>query len=60
VQILQSATVNAARLIGDQRLGVLKAGSFADIIAIEGDPVQDFNAIEKIKFVMKNGKVYVE
>jgi imidazolonepropionase-like amidohydrolase len=60
VQILQSATINAARLIGDQRLGVLKAGSFADIIAIEGDPVQDFNVIEKVKFVMKNGKVYVE
>jgi len=60
VQILQSATINAGRLIGDQRLGVLKAGSFADIIAIEGDPVQDFNAIEKVKFVMKNGKVYVE
>ena len=60
VQILQSATINAARLIGDQRLGVLKAGSFADIIAIEGDPVQDFNVIEKVKFVMKSGKVYVE
>jgi imidazolonepropionase-like amidohydrolase len=60
VQILQSATINAGHLIGDQRLGALKAGSFADIIAVEGDPVQDFNAIEKVKFVMKNGKVYVE
>ena len=57
-QILQSATINAARLIGDPRLGVLKAGSFADIIAVEGDPVKDFNAIEAVKFVMKNGKVY--
>ena len=59
-QILQSATINGGRLIGDERLGVIKAGAFADIIAIEGDPLQDFNAIEKIKFVMKNGKVYVE
>ena len=58
-QILQSATINAARLIGDLRLGVLKAGSFADIIAVEGDPVKDFNAIEAVTFVMKNGKVYV-
>jgi imidazolonepropionase-like amidohydrolase len=58
-QILQSATINAARLIGDSRLGVLKAGSFADIIAVEGDPAQDFNAIERVKFVMKNGKIYV-
>jgi imidazolonepropionase-like amidohydrolase len=59
-QILQSATINGGRLIGDERLGVIKAGAFADIIAIEGDPLQDFNAIEKIKFVMKDGKVYVE
>lgn len=59
VQILQSATINAARLIGDQRLGVIKPGAFADIIAVDGDPAQDFKAIERVKFVMKNGKVYV-
>lgn len=59
VQILQSATINAARLIGDQRLGIIKPGAFADIIAVDGDPAQDFKAIERVKFVMKNGKVYV-
>lgn len=59
VRILQSATINAARLIGDQRLGVIKPGAFADIIALDGDPAQDFKAIERVKFVMKNGKVYV-
>ena len=59
VQILQSASINAARLIGDQRLGVIKPGAFADIIAVDGDPAQDFTAIERVKFVMKNGKVYV-
>lgn len=59
VQILQSATINAARLIGEKRLGVIKAGSFADIIAVDGDPVKDFKAIERVKFVMKAGKVYV-
>jgi len=58
-QILQSATINAARLIGDPRLGVVKATAFADIIAVDGDPAQDFSAIERVKFVMKNGKVYV-
>jgi imidazolonepropionase-like amidohydrolase len=56
--ILQSATINAARLIGDQRLGVIKASALADIIAVDGDPAQDFNAIERVRFVMKNGKVY--
>ena len=58
-QILQSATVNAARLIGEKRLGVIKAGSFADIIALDGDPIKDFKAIERVKFVMKDGTVYV-
>ena len=60
VQILQSATINAARLIGDARLGVVKPTAFADLIAVDGDPTQDFKAIERIKFVMKNGKVYVD
>jgi len=58
-QILQSATINAGRLFGEPRLGVIKAGAFADIIAVEGDPVRDFNAIDRVRFVMKNGKVYV-
>ena len=58
-QILHSATINAARLIGDKRLGVLKAGAFADMIAVDGDPLRDFNAMERVKFVMKNGKIYV-
>jgi imidazolonepropionase-like amidohydrolase len=60
VQILQSATINAARLIGDARLGVIKPTAFADLIAIDGDPTQDFKAIERVKFVMKDGKVYVD
>ena len=58
-QILQSATINAARLIGDPRLGVIKPTAFADIIAVDGDPTLDFKAIERVKFVMTNGKVYL-
>jgi imidazolonepropionase-like amidohydrolase len=59
IQILQSATINAARLI-DGRLGVLKSGALADIIAVEGDPTKDFNSIEQVRFVMKNAQIYVE
>jgi imidazolonepropionase-like amidohydrolase len=59
VQILQSATINAARLIGEKRIGVIKAGAFADLIAIDGDPVKDFSSLERMKFVMKNGTIYV-
>jgi imidazolonepropionase-like amidohydrolase len=60
IPILQSATINAARLFNNPRLGAIKSGTFADIIAVEGNPADDFNAIEKVRFVMKNGKVYLE
>lgn len=59
VQILQAATVTNARLLRREgQLGVIKAGAFADIIAVEGDPVSDFSAMERVRFVMKDGTVY--
>jgi len=59
VEILQAATVNAAALLGmDGRIGVLSPGAFADIIAVEGDPVTDFSSMERVSFVMKAGTVY--
>jgi imidazolonepropionase-like amidohydrolase len=57
-EILQSATVHAARLIGEEKLGVLKKGSFADIIAVDGAPLENISALEQVVFVMKNGVVY--
>ena len=61
VQILQAATINDARLLGQEgKLGVLKAGAYADVIAVEGNPLTDFSALERIRFVMKNGTVYVD
>ncbi|MBA2626641.1 MAG: amidohydrolase family protein [Gemmatimonadales bacterium] len=60
VQVLQAATINDAKLLGmENRLGVIKPGAFADIIAVEGDPVADFSAMERVRFVMKNGTVYL-
>jgi imidazolonepropionase-like amidohydrolase len=59
-QILQAATINNGRLLGlEGRLGVIKPGALADIIAVEGDPLTDFKAIERVRFVMKAGTVYV-
>ncbi|HEY0018451.1 MAG TPA: amidohydrolase family protein [Longimicrobium sp.] len=59
-QVLQSATFNAARALGEgERLGVLRPGALADIIAVEGDPAADFDAMERVRFVMKDGRVYV-
>ncbi|MEO8448801.1 MAG: amidohydrolase family protein [Gemmatimonadota bacterium] len=60
VQVLQAATINDARLLGmEGQIGVLKAGAFADLIAVEGDPEKDFDALERVRFVMKGGTVYV-
>jgi imidazolonepropionase-like amidohydrolase len=59
MQAIQAATVNAADLIGHPELfGSLTAGKSADIIAVNGDPLADIRALEKVSFVMKEGKVY--
>jgi imidazolonepropionase-like amidohydrolase len=57
-RILQAATTNAALLIGEPRLGVVEPGAFADVIAVEGNPLEDLSAIERVRFVMKGGEVY--
>jgi imidazolonepropionase-like amidohydrolase len=59
MQAIQSATVNAADLIGHSELfGSIKAGKSADIIAVSGDPLADIHELEHVQFVMKEGKVY--
>jgi imidazolonepropionase-like amidohydrolase len=59
VQSLQAGTVNAAKLLGwEGQMGALKAGYFADVVAVEGDPLEDISAVEKVTFVMKGGVVY--
>lgn len=60
VKILQAATINDARLLGMEKgIGVIKFGASADIIAVEGDPGSDIYALEKVRFVMKEGTIYV-
>jgi imidazolonepropionase-like amidohydrolase len=59
MQAIQSATVNAADLIGHSELfGSIAAGKSADIIAVNGDPLADIRVLEQVQFVMKEGKVY--
>ena len=57
--VLQMATVNAARVIGDARLGVVKAGAYADLVAVDGDPLADLAAIARVRFVVQGGHVRV-
>lgn len=57
---LQAATLNASRLLGlEGKIGVIKPKAFADIIAVEGDPATDIHALERVRFVMKQGTTYL-
>jgi len=56
---LQAGTVNGAKLLGwEKQIGAVKAGYLADIVAVEGNPLQDIAAVQKVTFVMKGGMVY--
>lgn len=54
--VLQAATINGARLLGVPGLGVLETGAHADIIAVQGDPMVDLEALTRVVFVMKGGQ----
>jgi imidazolonepropionase-like amidohydrolase len=56
---VQAATVNAADLLGwRDRVGAIEPGKWADILAVDGDPLGDVTTLENVKFVMKGGQVY--
>jgi len=56
---IQAGTVNGAKLLGWQdKIGVLKPGNVADVVAVPGNPLEDITALQKVSFVMKNGVVY--
>jgi imidazolonepropionase-like amidohydrolase len=58
MQAIQAATINAAELLGwKNKIGSIKAGKFADIIAVSGDPLQDVTVLTKVGFVMKGGQL---
>jgi len=59
MQAIQAATSNAADLLGHStEIGSIKAGKYADLVAVSGDPLEDIRVLEKVEFVMKEGKVY--
>jgi imidazolonepropionase-like amidohydrolase len=58
MQAIQSATIEAAKLMGKQRdVGAIAPGRFADMIAVANDPLNDVRTLESINHVMKDGKV---
>jgi imidazolonepropionase-like amidohydrolase len=58
LQAIQTATVNAADLLGWAKIGSVEPGNFADIIAVNGDPTKDVTLLQNPVFVMKGGVVY--
>ena len=61
-QALRTATVDAAALLGEERsLGAVVPGAYADLVAVEGDPLADIDAvIHGVRWVMKGGVVVVD
>jgi len=58
IETIQSATISTAQMLGiDSTLGSIEVGKIADLIAVDGNPIQDINVMEKISFVMKEGRV---
>jgi imidazolonepropionase-like amidohydrolase len=60
LEILKTTSINAAKQLRlENSIGVIKKGSFADIIAVEGNLEKDIRVLDNIRFVMKDGKIYV-
>lgn len=58
MQSIQAATVNAADLLGwSDKVGAIEPGRYADIIAVDGDPVGNVRLLENVPFVMKGGQI---
>jgi imidazolonepropionase-like amidohydrolase len=58
MQALQAASINAAQLLNkDSDIGSLRAGRYADVIAVKGNPLDDISILENVGFVMKGEKL---
>ncbi len=58
-EALQAATVVNARALGlEGKVGEIWQGAYADLVAVEGDPTADVEAVRRVVFVMKNGVIY--
>jgi imidazolonepropionase-like amidohydrolase len=58
-EVLKADLIHGARLLDwEGKIGELKPGYFADVIAVSGNPLEDISAVKAVKFVMKDGAVY--
>lgn len=56
-EAIQAATTVAAGILKNDKLGVIAEGKYADIVAVDGNPLEDITQLQDIDFVMKNGRV---
>ena len=60
IKAIQAATLVDAELLGWQdRIGSVEPGKLADVIAVEGNPLDDIASLRRVRFVMKGGEVFV-
>jgi imidazolonepropionase-like amidohydrolase len=58
IEAIRSVTLASAELMGwDDRVGSIAPGRYADLIAVDGDPIDDVTVLEDVPFVMKGGEV---
>lgn len=58
IEALRAGTINAAELLGVKDRGELAAGTFADVVAVPGNPLENIRSTETVVFVMKGGRIY--
>jgi imidazolonepropionase-like amidohydrolase len=59
LEAIQSATIGASKLLGlSEKVGQISPGFYADIIAVDDNPLDHLETLEKVTFVMKNGQVF--
>jgi imidazolonepropionase-like amidohydrolase len=58
LDVIRAVTIHAAEMLGwGDRIGTVEPGKFADVIAVSGDPLADITELERVRFVMKEGRV---
>lgn len=58
IQMIQSATCDAADMLEQDKIGEIKIDAYADLIGVKGNPLRDINDLKNIEFIMKGGKVF--
>ncbi len=58
IETIQAATINAAKLLRiEDKLGSIEVGKLADLVAVDGDPLENISLMENVSFVMKDGVI---